>query len=126
VELVGDALRRTAGIQTEIRGTGDLCLGDRKVLGSSAFSGRGAFFYQASLLVEANLDLMERYLRHPSREPTYRRGRGHREFLTTLTGAGYRGTAAALALRLRRDLADFPGRVDPGSVVTTEALKYKT
>jgi len=111
VERIRRALQRAAGVVAEIRGTGDLCLGDRKVLGSSAFIGRGAFFYQASLLVSADLALIERYLRHPSREPAYRRGRSHRAFLTTLSEAGYALSPQALGPDLEHELvAEFGSR----------------
>jgi len=108
VERVRGALGRAAGIEVEVRGTGDLCLGDRKILGSSAFSGRGAFLYQASLLVSLDLGLVERYLRHPSREPAYRRGRPHRAFLTTLGEAGYTWNPETLGARLRSELVNLP------------------
>lgn len=104
VAALARALERGAGLPLEARGTGDLCLGDRKVLGSSAFARRGVFLYQASLLVDLDLGLVDRYLRHPSREPEYRRGRPHGEFLTTLAGAGWGWTPAALAARLASEL----------------------
>jgi len=88
VGLLGEVLRHITGLDLVPRGTGDLCRGERKVLGSSAFARRGVFFYQASLLVSMDLGLVDRYLRHPSREPAYRRGRPHRAFLTTLAEAG--------------------------------------
>ncbi len=43
------------------------------------------YYYQASLLVNPDLSLFERYLYYPPREPSYRRGRPHREFCTSLT-----------------------------------------
>ena len=88
VGILGEVLGRITGLDLAVRGTGDLCVGERKVLGSSAFSRRGVFFYQASLLVSMDLGLVDRYLRHPSREPDYRRGRPHGAFLATLAGAG--------------------------------------
>jgi lipoate-protein ligase A len=88
VGILAAAIREVAGVATEPRGTGDLCVGDRKILGSSVFRRRRVFFYQASLLVSMDLRLVDRYLRHPSREPEYRRGRPHGEFLTTLRAAG--------------------------------------
>ncbi len=111
VELLARALGAAAGVPLTARGTGDLCVGDRKVLGSSAFSGRGVFFYQASLLVDLDLGVLERYLRHPTREPAYRRGRPHREFLTTLRSAGCGRPPGELAQDLSRRLqgvADQP------------------
>ena len=76
-------------------------MGERKVVGSSAFCGRGAFLYQASVLVELDLGLVERYLLHPSREPPYRRGRRHRDFLMNLREAGVPFGAGEVARRLR-------------------------
>jgi lipoate-protein ligase A len=72
----------------EIRGISDLALGERKVAGSSLRLWQGWVLFQVSVLVDADVSLLERYLRAPSREPTYRRGRSHSEFVVTLRGAG--------------------------------------
>ncbi|MBN1540864.1 hypothetical protein JW992_01880 [candidate division KSB1 bacterium] len=71
------------------KGISDIALGERKILGSSMFKSRRLFFYQASLLVDPELEWIDRLLRHPSREPDYRRGRGHSDFVTSLRQAGY-------------------------------------
>lgn len=110
VGRVAAALERATGVKGEVRSTGDLCLGNRKVLGSSAFCRRGVFLYQASLLVSVDPGLMERYLAHPSREPEYRRGRSHREFVTTLAEAGVTRATGVLGQDLDREL-----RLDCGS-----------
>jgi lipoate---protein ligase len=66
------------------QGYSDICLCDRKILGSSMYRSKHLLFYTASLMVSNSTDLIERYLQHPSKEPDYRRGRSHREFLTTI------------------------------------------
>jgi lipoate-protein ligase A len=66
------------------RGLSDIVHGERKVGGTSLFRSRNYCLYQASLLVEPRLDVIERYLRHPSKEPDYRQGRPHRAFLVGL------------------------------------------
>ncbi len=74
-----------AGVQDVTRrDVSDLCLGHRKIGGACMFRGRGLLLYSVSLLVEPDLRLMDRYLRHPPREPTYRRGRTHTDFVTTV------------------------------------------
>ena len=65
-------------------GISDLVLGDRKVAGCSLHRWRDTLYYAASLLVDPRIDLMERYLRHPPREPDYRRGRDHAQFVIGL------------------------------------------
>lgn len=67
-----------------VRGLGDVCVGHRKVAGSSLFLCRGGALYQASLIVLNCTELIERYLPMPSSMPDYRQGRSHREFLTSL------------------------------------------
>lgn len=64
-------------------GLSDITLNGRKVAGTSLFRSRNFLLYQASLLVDLNLPLIERYLAHPSREPEYRQGKSHRDFLTS-------------------------------------------
>ncbi len=62
-------------------GISDLILGDRKVAGCCIYRRKGRLLYSASLLVDPDLARMERYLRHPPREPGYRGGRSHRDFV---------------------------------------------
>ena len=65
-------------------GISDLVAGDRKFGGTSMFRSRNYLLYQASLIVDCDYSLISRYLAHPSREPDYRRGRRHKDFLTGL------------------------------------------
>lgn len=71
------------------RGTSDLAVGERKLGGSCIHRMRGLLYYSTTLLVAPDLDLLDRYLAHPPREPDYRRGRPHREFVITLRQMGF-------------------------------------
>ncbi|MGC8917458.1 MAG: lipoate--protein ligase family protein [Thermoanaerobaculum sp.] len=84
-----------------LQGVSDLCLGDRKVVGSSLRLLAHAVLFQASVLVSVNVALLERYLPLPSRAPDYRKGRPHREFVTTLEAAGFSLTPAEVEAGLR-------------------------
>lgn len=66
-------------------GISDLTFEKRKVAGTSLFRSRNYLLYQASLLVDTQLPLIDRYLKHPSREPDYRQGKSHRDFLSSLS-----------------------------------------
>lgn len=91
-----------------MRGVSDLCLGDRKIAGTALRLWRGLVLFQVSILVDMDLGLLERYLPMPSREPDYRQGRGHLEFVTSLraagTQAGLRELGSALERALGREL----------------------
>lgn len=86
-------------------GTSDLVISDRKIGGTCIYRSRGVLLYSASLLVSPRLELIERYLRHPPREPPYRRGRPHLEFVRTL-GVEARQLAPELERALDRALAE--------------------
>jgi lipoate-protein ligase A len=79
------------------RGTSDLALGDRKLAGTSLRVWRGRVLFQASVLVDPDLSLLERYLEEPWLAPAYRGGRRHRDFVTSLSAAGHDVAAAAVA-----------------------------
>jgi lipoate-protein ligase A len=65
-------------------GLSDLVFGSAKVAGTSLFRSRNYLLYQASILIDCRVGVIERYLLHPSREPEYRQGRSHRSFLQGL------------------------------------------
>ena len=82
------------------RGVSDLVLGDRKIGGSCIYRSRGLLYYSTTILVDPDLSLIDRYLKHPPREPGYRRGRTHSEFVgglaETLGSTDVRAFAANL------------------------------
>ncbi len=82
--LIIDALQHLGIQELSQQGHSDICLQDRKILGSSMYGSKNLLFYTASLMVANDLALIDRYLKHPSQEPDYRRGRSHQEFLTTI------------------------------------------
>lgn len=97
-----DALRGCGVEHLHQRGISDICLGDRKIAGSSMYRSKSLLFYAASLMVNNDLTLLDRYLKHPSKEPDYRQGRPHGEFVTTLAAAHPGLTVAAVQPQIDR------------------------
>ncbi len=79
-----DGLQRAGVSGVRQRGISDLALGEQKVGGACIYRTREVLFYSVTLLVQPEPGLMARYLAHPPREPDYRRGRPHEEFVTSL------------------------------------------
>ncbi len=75
-----------AGIPDVVsRGVSDLVLHNRKVGGSCVYRTRGLLYYSTTLLWDPDLNLVQKYLQHPPREPGYRAGRPHQDFMGRLT-----------------------------------------
>ena len=91
---VVEALRRLSVTGVHPAGISDLAIRDRKIVGTSIYRTRLVLFYQASILVDADVSVFTRYLAMPVRVPDYRRGRSHEDFCTTLAREGYRGGVA--------------------------------
>jgi lipoate---protein ligase len=86
------AVEVVAGLRVVPRGISDLAVADtdgieRKISGSSLYMPRGGALYLASLLVSAQISDWDRLLKHPSREPDYRAGRGHGAFVVNVADA---------------------------------------
>lgn len=71
-----------ASIESDV--SGDLRVGDSKVGGLALRRRRDRTLLHGTLLVAADLDLIAAVLRHPLREPAWRRGRHHLAFLANL------------------------------------------
>jgi lipoate---protein ligase len=60
----------------------------RKVSGNALRCRRHWLLYHGTIIYDFPLDLMGRYLRQPPRQPAYRQGRSHQEFVTQLPLTG--------------------------------------
>lgn len=69
------------------KGISDISRGPKKVLGSSIYRKPGRVFYHAVLNMAEDPSVISTYIRHPQKEPDYRQGRTHEEFVTSLTGS---------------------------------------
>ncbi|WP_337177270.1 lipoate--protein ligase family protein [Paludisphaera sp.] len=81
--VVAEALRaREPGV--EVRGSGDLVVGDRKFSGSAQRRLRRRVMVHATIMYDFTIARIARYLQTPSRQPAYRGGRTHEEFLRNI------------------------------------------
>ena len=85
-------------------GISDIVFGPRKVAGTSMFRSRNYLLFQASILVECDQRLIEEYLAHPSKEPEYRKGRSHRDFLIGLSEISEGVTPSSVSNFLQENL----------------------
>jgi lipoate-protein ligase A len=95
--VIMDALERLGVSGLEHRGISDITLGGRKIAGTAIYRNRELVFYHAIVNLRGDTGLMERYLTMPPREPEYRAGRSHRDFVTSLAAAGFPVDAGALS-----------------------------
>jgi lipoate-protein ligase A len=62
-------------------GISDLARDDRKIGGSCIYRRKGILYYSTTILVDPDLERIARLLKHPPREPEWRRKRAHTEFM---------------------------------------------
>jgi lipoate-protein ligase A len=79
-----NALNSLLGDQVLIQGHTDLTLQGRKFSGNSQRRKRRFLLFHGSFLLGLDLALVEQTLRLPSKQPSYRRNRAHKDFLTNL------------------------------------------
>ena len=86
-----------AGLENVMyRGISDLAVNDKKIMGSSIYRKPGMLFYHAVFNYGESPEYIASYLRHPVREPDYRKGRSHTDFVTTLKAAGIKESIPGL------------------------------
>lgn len=92
-----------------LSGISDIAIDGKKILGSSMYKRKDTLFYHAVLNFAVPASLIERYLRHPSKEPDYRAGRSHSEFVTSLQENGYAETIQYLKEQLAIGFSEMLG-----------------
>jgi lipoate-protein ligase A len=90
------------------RGISDVAIGNKKILGSAIYRKRHILFYHAVLNVSEAVETIARYIKHPGKEPDYREGRDHYDFVTSLHAEGYKFSMK----QLRTTLAEFLRGID--------------
>ena len=85
-EAVIETIRRFSdGIpKIEQKGISDLAINGKKIAGTSLFRSKNYLLYQASILVDTKIELISKYLKHPTKRTDYRKGKSHKDFLTDL------------------------------------------
>jgi lipoate-protein ligase A len=94
LERLAESLRGQ-GVPVDVQGSGDLAIGGRKCAGSAQRRLKRHFLVHTSILDMMDLTAIARYLAQPRRQPDYRQGRPHTEFVTNLN-LGRPGLVAAI------------------------------
>lgn len=97
MEIHRAALENLLGEPVAVRGHTDLETGGRKFSGNAQKRGRRALLFHGTILYAADLELINRLLRHPSREPDWRDRRAHAEFIGNLPATREQITTALRA-----------------------------
>ena len=82
------AILAAFGITGAPEGISDAAVGNRKISGNAQARRWNALLLHGTLLVDFDFDLADNVLRYPPREPEYRAGRAHRDFMVTLGTLG--------------------------------------
>jgi lipoate---protein ligase len=88
-KLIIKTLEKLGVKDLSLKGISDIAIGNKKILGSSIYRKSGKVFYQSVLNVSEKAEIIEKYIRHPEKEPDYRMGRNHAEFVTSVQQAGF-------------------------------------
>jgi lipoate---protein ligase len=91
------------------KGISDIAIGEKKILGSSIYRKKEKFFYHAVLNISEKTSTIEKYLKHPVKEPDYRKGRSHADFVTSLKNEGYDFEPTDIKNALKNTLAEIVG-----------------
>ena len=75
---------RNSKFEISIGGFTDLTIGGRKFSGNSQRRRKNFLLFHGTFLLDFNLSLISDFLQMPSKQPDYRQGRNHGEFLVNL------------------------------------------
>ncbi len=87
------------------KGISDISIGNKKILGSAIFRTPSSMFYHSVLNISEDIYIISKYLKHPKREPDYRKGRTHSEFVSSLKKEGFSINKEELTLLIEKKLS---------------------
>jgi len=83
-EILISAIQQLGIKDIAAKGISDLTIGNKKILGSSIYRHKDKLFYHAVLNVAETTETIVKYIKNPKREPDYRKGRDHKDFVTSI------------------------------------------
>ncbi len=89
-EFVINALSRLGLDNVKIEGISDLSVNGKKISGSSIYRNKDLVLFHIVINLNEDVELISKYLLHPPREPKYREGREHKDFVTSIKSIGVR------------------------------------
>ncbi len=101
-----EALRISGVPNVEQKGISDLSINGKKIAGSSIYRNRDIVFYHCVINIESDTKLFDYYLKHPPREPAYRKGRKHSDFVSSIRAFGFDMSKEALMNNIRKVWAE--------------------
>jgi len=107
-----DALRSVDVKDLKMKGISDISIGVKKILGSSIYRKNNTVFYHAVLNVSESSDTLETYLSYPKREPDYRQGRKHKNFVTSLFHESYNIDISKIISALKLNLVKLDKKLE--------------
>jgi lipoate---protein ligase len=108
--LIISALENEGIMGLSLMGISDIAISGKKVLGSAMFKKKDKLVYHAVLNIGEPASTFEKYLKQPVKEPDYRNGRKHIDFVSSLKDNGYSGNYSRAIQKLSRCLNEYPGQ----------------
>jgi len=78
------ALEKALGKEVRVQGHTDLTVGDLKFSGNAQRRKKNRLLFHGTFLIDFDLSQIARFLKVPGKQPAYRKGRPHKEFVTNL------------------------------------------
>lgn len=123
LDRIGGALRQL-GPAVELLGSGDLTIGRRKFCGSAQRRLRKSVLVHTTVCDRLRLDAISLYTHPPRRQPAYREGRSHEEFVINLGLGRAQIVRAFLNAWLPPETAPEPARIPDRRVRDLLASKF--
>lgn len=97
------------GVASDIQGTCDLTIRDRKVSGNSLRVKKNFLIYHGTMICDFDTTLISQCLRMPARQPDYRSNRSHDQFISRIPcNTSVLSTAITSAWQANESLAEWP------------------
>lgn len=113
-----------AGIEVTQRGISDLCIGERKFAGTSLFRSKNYLLYQASMICNLDVEVISKYLKHPTKEPDYRGKRSHKDFLVGLRDVSVALTPAVVKSALDGGFSTYLAQSLMGDLIPSQSAQF--